>query len=135
MMGCLEKGRGVAIMNVTPISHTGVGLSDQRSDGTAVNSRSESARDSAVVVNDNETAIQTLDPVRRAEQVVGAYFQDETLPLGRFSIDKDQDSGRFVYRLVNDDTGEVLKQFPGDYVLRRIAYYRDLEGLAVDSEV
>ncbi|MFB9355007.1 flagellar protein FlaG [Sneathiella chinensis] len=75
------------------------------------------------------------DPVRRAEQTIGAFFEDEETPNARFSIDRDRDSGRFVYRLVDSSTGEVVKQFPGDYVLRRVAYYRELEGLAVDNEV
>lgn len=75
------------------------------------------------------------DPVRQAEETVGVLFEDESSPNAKFSIDMDRDSGRFVYRLVDSDTGEVVKQFPGDYVLRRIAYYRELEGIALDDQV
>ncbi|MZR30812.1 flagellar protein FlaG [Sneathiella litorea] len=75
------------------------------------------------------------DPVKRAEETIGALFTDSRFPSGRFSIDQDEESGRYVYRLIDQQTDEVLKQFPGDYVLRRVAYYRELQGLAVNSEV
>lgn len=80
-------------------------------------------------------ATEISDPVRQAEQTVGALFEEDSSPNAKFSIDMDRESGRFVYRLVDNDTGEVVKQFPGDYVLRRIAYYRELEGIALDDHV
>lgn len=36
----------------------------------------------------------------------------------RLSIEQDKDSGRFVYRIISRETGEVLRQFPGEDVLR-----------------
>ncbi len=122
-------------MDVTPFANASVELTDYKSGNTSAIPKGETSEDHGVISKDIDTAIQTDDPVRRAEQAIGAFFEDEATPAGRFSIDKDGDSGRFVYRLINSDTGEVLKQFPGDYVLKRVAYYRDLEGLAVDSEV
>lgn len=122
-------------MDVTPFASASVDLTDYKSGKSTAIPKGETSVDAGVVSKDTETAIQTEDPVRRAEQAIGAFFEDEASPSGRFSIDRDGDSGRFVYRLINSDTGEVLKQFPGDYVLKRVAYYRELEGLAVDSEV
>ncbi|MBL4906926.1 MAG: flagellar protein FlaG [Sneathiella sp.] len=122
-------------MDVTPFTNASVDLPDYKSGTTSAVPKGDTSVDEGVVSKDTETAIQTEDPVRRAEQAIGAFFEDEATPAGRFTIDKDGDTGRFVYRLINSDTGEVLKQFPGDYVLKRIAYYRDLEGLAVDSKI
>lgn len=121
-------------MDVAPISKIGLGIPDQRSETQAQAPTGASGTAQGVASNETDNALQIDDPVRRAEQAIGAFFEDEDNPLSRFSIDRDQDSGRFVYRLVNSDTGEVLKQFPGDYVLRRVAYYRELEGIAVDSK-
>ncbi|MFT6559240.1 MULTISPECIES: flagellar protein FlaG [Sneathiella] len=121
-------------MDVTPISKVGFGIPDQRSETQAQAPKGVADSASGIPSKEMDTALQIDDPVRRAEQAIGAFFEDEAEPSGRFSIDRDKDSGRFVYRLVNSDTGEVMKQFPGDYVLRRVAYYRELEGLAVDSE-
>ena len=122
-------------MDVAPILKINVGIPEVSSDGRTTPPKGNISLDNGVVSNDTESAIQIEDPVRRAEQTIGAFFEDENVPSGRFSIETDKDSGRFVYRLVDTDTGEVVKQFPGDYVLRRIAYYRELEGLSVDSQV
>lgn len=78
-------------------------------------------------------SVEALDPVKRAEETIGPLFEDERFPNGRLSIEVDNDSGRYVYRLINQETKEVLKQFPGDYVLRRVAYYRELQGISVDD--
>ena len=124
-------------MDVAPILKTNVGVIGQGTNGTASASRDGPSEDTGVSlqVAQFEEESQIEDPVRRAEQAIGPFFEDDKIPSGRFSIDQDSDSGRFVYRLIHSDTGEVLKQFPGDYVLRRVAYYRELEGLAVDSRV
>ncbi|WP_169568895.1 flagellar protein FlaG [Sneathiella limimaris] len=123
-------------MDVAPISKPGIGISDPRSANDTPSAGGPS-EDGSVALKpaEFERESQIDDPVRRAEQAIGPFFEDEEQPLGRFSIDQDSDSGRFVYRLINSDTGEILKQFPGDYVLRRVAYYRELEGLAVDNKV
>jgi uncharacterized FlaG/YvyC family protein len=124
-------------MDVTPILKPGLAPTSIKSEeiATASGSRSGVTQQGALQPTGNTATSEIEDPVRRAEQTIGAFFEEESNPKGRFTIDKDKDSGRFVYRLINSDTGEVLKQFPGDYVLRRVAYYRELEGIAVDSQV
>lgn len=124
-------------MDVAPISKANVTVSGYKSGEVPAASSDGPNEESAVALQQAqyEEESQIDDPVRRAEQAIGPFFEDAQDPIGRFSIDQDSDSGRFVYRLINSDTGEVMKQFPGDYVLRRVAYYRELEGLAVDSKV
>lgn len=124
-------------MDVALVLNPSAGFTGQRTSETASVSEDGPSTDTGISlqVAQFESESQIEDPVRRAEQAIGAFFEDDQIPEGRFSIDQDSDSGRFVYRLINSDTGEVLKQFPGDYVLRRVAYYRELEGLAVDSRV
>jgi flagellar protein FlaG len=46
----------------------------------------------------------------------------------------EQDDG-FVYRAVDRDTGEVLKQFPAEEVLSRLERLDRMQGLAVDGQV
>ena len=87
------------------------------------------------IAGKSEQGAVVADPVERAEAAIGGLFADPRYPTTRFSIDRDDESGRYVYRLIDRETREVLKQFPGDYVLRRVAYYRELQGLAVNSEV
>lgn len=46
----------------------------------------------------------------------------------------DQDDG-YVYRAVDRDTGEVIKQFPAEEVLNRLERVNRMQGLAVDGQV
>ncbi|PHQ70026.1 MAG: hypothetical protein COB93_06525 [Sneathiella sp.] len=120
-------------MDVIPVSKPDVKISMQKSDMGP--HRTGGPKSLAAVAPMASDTAQITDPVKRAEQAIGPFFEDESFPAGRFSIDQDSDSGRYVYRLIDIETKEVLKQFPGDYVLRRVAYYRELQGLAVDSAV
>lgn len=52
----------------------------------------------------------------------------------KLSIDVDDDSGLFVYKGVDKQSGEIVSQFPAEEVLALIAYYRDSEGLVVDEQ-
>ena len=125
-------------MDVAPISKPGVSpieVKGAEGRSQAFGNRREDETGALQAIEQQASETQIEDPVRRAEQAIGAFFEEEGEPNSRFSIDRDRDSGRFVYRLINSETGEVVKQFPGDYVLRRVAYYRELEGIAVDSEV
>ena len=121
-------------MDVTPISKQDMFQSKPKSDSA---SQKNVAVKSAAqdFTNPSEAETEIADPVKRAEQAIGPFFMDSNYPAGRFSIDKDDDSGRYVYRLIHRETKEVLKQFPGDYVLRRVAFYRELQGIAVNDKV
>lgn len=52
----------------------------------------------------------------------------------KLSIDVDDDSGLFVYKGVDKQSGEVVSQFPAEEILALIAYYRESEGLVIDEE-
>jgi len=52
----------------------------------------------------------------------------------KLSIDVDNDSGLFVYKGVDKQSGEVVSQFPAEEILALIAYYREAEGLVIDQE-
>ena len=53
----------------------------------------------------------------------------------KLSIDIDDDSGLFVYKSIDKQSGEVISQFPAEEVLALIAYYREAEGIVVDEKV
>ncbi|MEH6526336.1 MAG: flagellar protein FlaG [Sneathiella sp.] len=120
-------------MDVTPISKTQLNATLVKSEINLPKPKGGKTTSSEMTSIPN-ASVQVVDPVKRAEQTIGPFFEDANFPKGRFSIDMDATSGRYVYRLVDFETQEVLKQFPGDYVLRRVAYYRELQGLAVNSE-
>ena len=53
----------------------------------------------------------------------------------KLRIDKDESTGKFVYKGVDPDTGEVVRQFPAEDVLAAIRGFREVAGLVVDGEV
>ena len=122
-------------MDVTSISKQGTVVSTRRADVTSERvEESRAVNDEKKKPSESDVTI-VEDPIQRAEKAIGGFFADSRFPTGRFSIDHDDESGRYVYRLVDWETSEVLKQFPNEYVLQRVAYYRELQGVAVNSEV
>jgi len=76
---------------------------------------------------------QTQDPLEQAAQAIEEFIGD-TGPSTKLRIDKDDETGRFVYKSVDAESGEVLKQFPPETVLEIISRFRDPEGLVLDDE-
>jgi len=60
------------------------------------------------------------------------------LPLSQSNthlvIEKDEITGGFVYKSIDRETGEVIKQYPREEVLRAIAIASDAEGLILDTK-
>ncbi len=52
----------------------------------------------------------------------------------RLSITYNEESGRFIYRGLDPKTGEVVREFPAEEVLERIARIRQMTGVALDRE-
>ena len=71
----------------------------------------------------------TLDTVA---EVIESYVP-QNLPNTQLKIDHDAKADLFVYKAVDRDSGEVIRQYPADDILRFIAFYREREGLVVDS--
>ncbi len=53
----------------------------------------------------------------------------------KLQIDQDKDTGTFIYRSINPDTGEVIQQWPPEELLKLRASMRELEGMLVDKTV
>lgn len=60
-------------------------------------------------------------------------FMPKELPNTRLQIIHDDGSGQFVYKAVDRDSGEVVRQYPSEDILKFISYYREQEGLLVDG--
>lgn len=52
----------------------------------------------------------------------------------KLQIDKDENTGAYVYRSVDKDTGEVLSQWPSEAVLALREHLKELEGLLIDTK-
>jgi uncharacterized FlaG/YvyC family protein len=112
-----------------------------------ISSPAKSSRhvDAAVTAAVNESKQTKVRPDDKVEptQVIDDFAKlreqlktmAEALPAGSsLVIDRDGESGRFVYRFVDPENGEVLRQFPADDMLKRAAALRDLTGAVVDDK-
>jgi hypothetical protein len=43
-------------------------------------------------------------------------------------IDRDEEAGRFIYRMLDPETGETMRQWPPERYLELVAYLRDQRG-------
>jgi flagellar protein FlaG len=53
----------------------------------------------------------------------------------KLQIDQDEDSGVFIYKSINRDTGEVIAQWPPESLLELRKALRELDGMLVDKTV
>jgi len=51
---------------------------------------------------------------------------------GHLRIREDEISGRTIYETVDNESGEVLKQFPAEEILRSVRYLKMVSGMMVD---
>ncbi|MFC7050481.1 flagellar protein FlaG [Emcibacter nanhaiensis] len=82
----------------------------------------------------NAESIQEF--LKKAEEVINASLPQE-LPNTTLRIDQDDATGIFVYQGVDKSSGEVVRQWPADEILKFLAYYREqegAEGIVVDVE-
>jgi uncharacterized FlaG/YvyC family protein len=53
----------------------------------------------------------------------------------KLQISQDKESGAFVYRSIDPDTGEVIRQWPPEQLLKLRESLHEMEGLLVDKTV
>ncbi|WND02500.1 flagellar protein FlaG [Temperatibacter marinus] len=73
------------------------------------------------------------EPLDRAAELIEQIIPENELGNTRLRINIDDNTGDFIYQTLDNDTGEVIKQFPPETISEMLAKYREVEGLAVDS--
>jgi len=53
----------------------------------------------------------------------------------QLKIDREEESGKFIYRLLDPETGEVTRQWPPEEYLDLVAFLKDQQGGRVDQRV
>lgn len=79
---------------------------------------------------------QPVDEIVTAEGEINKMANGVLSANGRLSIDQDKETGDFIYRIVDKETGEVINQWPREEFLKRARLAREqIEGLIVDRSV
>ena len=75
-----------------------------------------------------------LDSAKALEVALNARLEKLLSTNIRLQIDKDRDTGHFIYKSIDTKTGMLHRQFPSEEILRMLAFFRELDGLLYDSE-
>jgi|GEM_PF-756169 len=73
------------------------------------------------------------DPLEQAARAIEELVT-QTGQETKLRINRDEETGRFVYQSIDPVSGEVVGQFPPETILEIISHFRDPEGLIVDGE-
>ena len=79
-----------------------------------------------------------LTPEQRVEvlQEAVAKLIKKSMPANsKLQIEQDKTSGTFIYRTVDPDTGEIIRQWPPEKLLELRDYLTQMEGVLVDKTV
>lgn len=119
---------------VPPKEASNIALADSSANSETVRS-SETVNVQNVSLNSPQKPVEESDdPLEKAARIVEKYLPDEdSAPNTKLRIDRDESSGNFIYQSVDEISGEVIRQFPSEEILKFLSFYRELEGLAVDE--
>jgi uncharacterized FlaG/YvyC family protein len=79
-----------------------------------------------------------LPPDHRIEALQAAVEKliKKNLPSNsKLQIEQDKNTGTFIYRSINPDTGEVIRQWPPEKLLELRDYLKELAGVLVNRQV
>lgn len=84
----------------------------------------------------DEEQLQTVDVAeQRRNALEDAIATQTNSPKGRLIIEQDDDTGRFVHKMIDPNSGEVLMQWPEEEFLELVKEMGEAYGLLVDRSV
>lgn len=89
-----------------------------------------SAEGSLSAKRDEEVRRQSK--VSELERLADQAFSADNV---RLSISFEKSIGRFIYRGIDPETGEVVREYPPEEVIERIAAIREVVGVAYDAKL
>jgi len=124
---------GVLKMNIDAIetdSRLGVNMNVDGMSKMSFSSQ-RSAQDERDVKSTGQSIKVTDEKLQKATEAMGKIAQVMNSHLN-FSVDKS--TGKTVVKIVNGDTGKVIRQIPPEETLRMMSKMRDIIGLLFDQK-
>ena len=114
---------------VDPISNA----SNPREIGVGL-SRQQSSPASPALPNP-ATNLMRAQRVEVLEQAVEKLIRRSLPSNSKLQIEQDRETGTFIYRSVDPETGEVLRQWPPEQLLKLRESLTEIEGLLFDKQI
>jgi len=81
------------------------------------------------------TQLSRAQRVEVLEAAVEKLIRRSLPSNSRLQIEQDKETGTFIYRSVDPETGEVIRQWPPEELLKLREHLSDMEGMLFDKEV
>lgn len=97
-------------------------------------SRQQSSSASPALPNP-QTQLTRVQRVEVLEAAVEKLIRRSLPSNSKLQIEQDKETGTFIYRSVDPETGEVLRQWPSEQLLKLREHLSEMEGMLFDKEV
>ena len=82
-----------------------------------------------------ETHLTRAQRVEVLESAVEKLIRRSLPSNSKLQIEQDKETGTFIYRSIDPETGEVLRQWPSEQLLKLREHLAELEGMFFDVKV
>ena len=123
---------GISLNN--PVSFSGAVANTGETKSSHVRAKEKEMVESAAIVkeeNGDKVAVNE-DALKQGIEKINQYVKAFNVKV---SFDVDEPTGRTVVRISNNDTQEVIREFPPEEFLRMAAKLSELMGLMVDQRI
>lgn len=134
-MNVIESSTNGSLSNLTPEFKRSVG-SKETTDNVNVNKLGESNKEYSASLSEQTKEVSQAQLTPQQLDKVAQQLQDFVGDMNRglvFSVDKD--SGRDVIKVIDKNSGDLVKQFPSEEVLTLVAKLSEMVGGFVDAKV
>lgn len=83
---------------------------------------------------DGERGLKAFDLADQVAAIEKLRENISALESNRLSIDRHEESGHFVYRIFNEETGETIRRWPPENYLDLVAFLRDQRAGLLDKK-
>ncbi len=123
---------GISLTN--PVSFSGAVSKIGEAKSSHVRSKEKEAIDTAAKVKEesSEKVVVNEDALKQGIEKINQYIKVFNVKV---SFDVDKPTGRTVVRVSNNETQEVIREFPPEEFLKMAAKLSELMGLMVDQRI
>ena len=81
------------------------------------------------------TQLSRAQRVEVLEAAVEKLIRRSLPTNSKLQIEQDKETGTFIYRSIDAETGEVIRQWPSEQLLKLREHLAEMEGMLFDKEV
>jgi flagellar protein FlaG len=134
-MSVIESSADAGLANLTPEFKKSI-ESKEATGNSNVNKLSVSDKEDSTSKSEQAKEVDKAPLTPQQLEKVAQQLQDFVGEMNRglvFSVDKD--SGRDVIKVIDKDSGDLVKQYPSEEVLTLVAKLSDMVGGFIDAKV